>query len=74
MNTPQQNDKDLMEIHLKAGETYYFCTCGRSAGLPFCDGAHKGTGIKSLQISPKADITLEVRPLAHKAEMLPPRS
>ena len=22
----------------------YYCACGRSAGLPYCDGAHKGTG------------------------------
>jgi CDGSH iron-sulfur domain-containing protein 3 len=24
--------------------TYWWCTCGRSATQPFCDGAHKGTG------------------------------
>jgi len=23
--------------------TYYWCTCGRSANQPFCNGAHKGT-------------------------------
>ena len=21
----------------------YYCACGRSAGLPYCDGAHKGS-------------------------------
>ncbi|MBE0439157.1 MAG: CDGSH iron-sulfur domain-containing protein [Gammaproteobacteria bacterium] len=25
---------------LEQGQTYYFCTCGRSANQPFCDGAH----------------------------------
>jgi CDGSH-type Zn-finger protein len=24
--------------------TYYRCTCGKSAKMPFCDGAHVGTG------------------------------
>mgnify|MGYP000313862150 FL=1 len=23
--------------------TYWWCTCGRSANQPFCDGSHKGT-------------------------------
>jgi CDGSH-type Zn-finger protein len=23
--------------------TYWWCTCGKSAGQPFCDGSHKGT-------------------------------
>lgn len=25
--------------------TYWWCACGRSATQPFCDGAHKGTGL-----------------------------
>lgn len=31
-------------VELKKGEKYYYCTCGRSANQPFCDGSHKGTG------------------------------
>jgi CDGSH iron-sulfur domain-containing protein 3 len=23
---------------------YWWCSCGKSASQPFCDGAHKGTG------------------------------
>jgi CDGSH-type Zn-finger protein len=30
------------------GEAYYWCTCGLSSKQPFCDGSHKGTGLKSL--------------------------
>ncbi|CAO4840037.1 MAG: hypothetical protein CNLJKLNK_00437 [Holosporales bacterium] len=33
---------------LEEGKTYYWCTCGLSKNDPFCDGAHKGTGQKSL--------------------------
>ena len=30
-------------IEVRAGETYWWCRCGRSRRQPFCDGAHKGT-------------------------------
>ena len=30
-------------IELQAGQTYYFCDCGRSKSQPFCDGSHSGT-------------------------------
>ena len=28
---------------LKAGEQYWYCTCGQSKKQPFCDGSHAGT-------------------------------
>ena len=33
---------------LEEGKKYYWCACGLSANQPFCDGAHKGTGIVPL--------------------------
>lgn len=30
--------------------TLWWCACGRSQTQPFCDGAHKGTGLKPLQV------------------------
>ncbi len=30
-------------VELEAGQEYHFCTCGRSASQPFCDGSHAGT-------------------------------
>lgn len=41
-------------VELKAGEEYYYCTCGKSANQPFCDGSHKGTGF-----APKAFVAEE---------------
>ncbi|MEQ1851190.1 MAG: CDGSH iron-sulfur domain-containing protein [Chthoniobacteraceae bacterium] len=31
------------KVTLEAGKDYWFCTCGKSAGQPFCDGSHKGS-------------------------------
>lgn len=30
-------------IKVEAGQDYYWCSCGRSAKQPFCDGSHKGS-------------------------------
>ena len=34
---------------LEEGKTYYWCSCGKSASQPFCDGSHQGSAF-----SPKA--------------------
>jgi len=33
-------------VEVEAGKTYYYCTCGKSAKQPFCDGTHKGSAFK----------------------------
>jgi len=33
-----------IQVDVEAGETFYWCSCGRSATQPFCDGSHKATG------------------------------
>ena len=35
-----------MKIDVKAGHTYFLCTCARSHKHPLCDGSHKGSGKK----------------------------
>ena len=32
-----------VQVELEAGQTYAYCTCGRSDKQPFCDGSHSGT-------------------------------
>ncbi|NDD28757.1 MAG: CDGSH iron-sulfur domain-containing protein [Proteobacteria bacterium] len=34
-------------LELEPG-TYYWCSCGRSASQPFCDGSHAGTDFTPL--------------------------
>jgi CDGSH iron-sulfur domain-containing protein 3 len=38
--------KGPYQIALEANKPYFWCTCGRSAKQPFCDGAHKGTSFQ----------------------------
>lgn len=37
--------KAPIKIEVEAGKAYWWCSCGRSAAQPFCDGSHKGTGL-----------------------------
>jgi mannose-6-phosphate isomerase-like protein (cupin superfamily)/CDGSH-type Zn-finger protein len=34
---------------LKAGRTYFWCSCGRSKRQPYCDGSHVGTGFEPVK-------------------------
>ena len=43
MDKPIVANNKPAKVSLDAGEEYYFCTCGRSANQPFCDGSHAGT-------------------------------
>lgn len=43
MSEPVVAKKGPYLVELEPGD-YWFCTCGKSANQPFCDGAHKGSG------------------------------
>jgi CDGSH-type Zn-finger protein len=30
-------------VDVEAGKSYWWCSCGKAAKPPFCDGSHKGT-------------------------------
>jgi CDGSH iron-sulfur domain-containing protein 3 len=32
-----------MAVDVEAGKSYWWCSCGKSAKQPFCDGSHKGS-------------------------------
>jgi len=54
-NKPIIAAKKPAKADLKAGEKYFWCTCGRSSSQPFCDGSHRGTGMTPLSISVEED-------------------
>jgi len=43
MSSPHIAQKAPFPVEVQAGKTYYWCSCGKSANQPFCDGAHKGS-------------------------------
>ncbi|MBL4613847.1 MAG: CDGSH iron-sulfur domain-containing protein, partial [Magnetovibrio sp.] len=46
MTTPKIADTQPAQVNMEAGKKYAWCACGRSQKQPYCDGSHKGTGIK----------------------------
>lgn len=41
-------DTKPLGLEVDAG-VHWWCACGRSAGQPFCDGSHKGTGLQPVK-------------------------
>ncbi|MCB1096985.1 MAG: CDGSH iron-sulfur domain-containing protein [Verrucomicrobiae bacterium] len=50
MEDPENDEKQPQTLNLEAGD-YWWCTCGSSEALPFCDGSHKGTGLGPLKFT-----------------------
>ena len=42
MDKIKTNKPMPIDVDLKKGETYHWCTCGQTADEPFCDGSHTG--------------------------------
>src|SRR5581483_7158263 len=51
MSTPVVARPKPCLVSLKEGRTYFWCTCGRSAKQPFCDGSHEGSGFAPLKFT-----------------------
>lgn len=45
MTEPVRSADTPFPVAVAAGQTCFWCACGRSAKQPFCDGSHTGTGI-----------------------------
>ena len=51
---PKIGGREPVLVELVAGETYWWCRCGRSQSQPFCDGSHKGTAFSPVEYKPAA--------------------
>jgi CDGSH-type Zn-finger protein len=50
--------KSPYPIAVEAGKSYYWCSCGKSASQPFCDGSHKGSEFAPIQFKADASKTV----------------
>lgn len=41
--------KSPYAVEVEAGKSYWWCSCGKSASQPFCDGSHKGTAFAPVE-------------------------
>ena len=48
---PEIARKSPVKINLKNDENYEWCSCGKSANQPWCNGSHKETYFKPLIFS-----------------------
>lgn len=46
MSKPTRAGDAPLKVSVVEGRTYFWCSCGRSARQPFCDGSHKDTGFE----------------------------
>lgn len=55
---PVISQKAPFAVEVEAGETYYWCKCGRSKNQPFCDGSHRGTDFDPLAFTAEKSETV----------------
>lgn len=53
MTQPAIASKTPYPVEVEAGKKYFWCSCGRSAKQPFCDGSHKDTDLTPVQYQPE---------------------
>lgn len=42
-------------VEVEKGKDYYWCSCGKSAKQPFCDGTHKGSDFTPVKYTAETD-------------------
>jgi CDGSH-type Zn-finger protein len=55
MAEPTVASKTPFAVDVQAGKDYWWCTCGKSAKQPFCDGSHKGSEFSPMKYTASAD-------------------
>lgn len=58
MTAPTIAAKAPIAVDVTAGQDYWWCSCGKSAKQPFCDGSHKGSDFSPVKFSAEKDETV----------------
>ncbi len=65
---PQIAQKAPYAIEVETGKKYFWCACGHSKNQPFCDGAHKGTGLAPVAFTAEQSETVYLCGCKHTAK------
>jgi CDGSH iron-sulfur domain-containing protein 3 len=49
MSKGQIAAKAPISVQVEKGKAYFWCSCGKSAKQPFCDGSHKGSDFSPMK-------------------------
>ena len=58
MSEPEMASKTPLETKVEAGQTYWWCSCGKSQDQPFCDGSHKGSHFSPIEYTATESTTV----------------
>jgi len=67
MTEPIVTQKGPYPVAVEAGKTYNWCSCGKSANQPFCDGSHKGTEFVPVKYAATESMTVYFCGCRHSA-------
>jgi CDGSH-type Zn-finger protein len=67
MSDPVVAQTSPYAIEVKAGKSYWWCSCGKSASQPFCDGSHAGSGFQPVEYRAAQDGTVYFCGCKHNA-------
>ncbi len=66
-NQPVMAKKAPFAVAVEAGKSYWWCSCGKSATQPFCDGSHKGSSFSPIEHNAKESGTVYFCGCKHSA-------
>ena len=58
MSEPVIAAKEPFAVEVQEGKSYWWCSCGKSANQPFCDGKHKDTDFVPMEYKADKDRTV----------------
>jgi CDGSH-type Zn-finger protein len=58
MSEPVRAADTPFGVEVEAGKSYFWCSCGKSASQPFCDGSHSGSEFTPVKYEAEASKTV----------------
>ena len=59
--------KSPFAVEVEGGKSYWWCSCGKSATQPFCDGSHQGSAFAPVEYTAEKSGTVYFCGCKHSA-------